>query len=191
MNTINNYWLALIFCSVTANATDGITVPVNPFYKPVAPPSDFEPEAALCTQFSGPWQGSCDGMDGKKEIQMKIEQTDCHTLTVDGMVFRIDGMESATSNQGLGMSTGSTVLAWDQDKTKIVGSTQTIAQVLGKRKTIRYQYKNKFTMDKEGGTLRLSTEVQADTFINDFKKVNKGEMSCRLEKKIDDPKLKQ
>ncbi len=185
MRYLNKNWLAILLISVTTHALDGIVVPVNPFYKPLAPLNEPEGDTVTCTQFSGPWQGFCDGLDGKKEIQMKIEQSDCNTISVDGMSFRIDGMESSTSNQGTGMSTTSTVLAWDRDKLKIIGNTQSIGQVLGKRRTIKYQYKNKFTMEKEGTALVLNTEVQADTFANDLKKVNKGEMTCRLERKAE------
>lgn len=185
----------LVFISVSllagieAVALDGLVIPTNPFYKPQL---NIDNESLLesCAQFSGDWQGHCDGVEGKKEIQMKIDQKECQTLTVDGQVFPIDGMETGGNHQGSSMSNETTALNWDPDRNKIIGNTQSIGQRLGKRKTLKYQYKSKFSLERDQSQLLLKTEAFVDTFVNDFKRVEKSETTCKLEKKIETTKTK-
>lgn len=173
----------------SAHALESVVIPTNPFQKPHL---NVETDSALnsCAQFAGEWQGSCDGIEGKKDLQLKIDQTECTVLSVDGQMYPIDGMESAASNQGVAMTNGSTSLTWDSDKSRIIGNTQAIGQVLGKRRTLKYQYKSKFTLEKDRMALLIKTEAQADTFVNDFKKADKTESTCRLEKKTESSKIK-
>ena len=175
----------VMYLSTSALAMEGVIVPVSPFQKPYMIHENENDLVTSCAQFSGSWQGYCESNEGKKELKMTIDQKECSSISVDGTVYRIDGMESTASSQGVSMINGSTVLSWDSDKIKINGNTQKIGQILGKRKSIKYQYQNKFTLEREKLGLMLTTDSQADTFMNDFKKSDKGESICRLEKKID------
>jgi hypothetical protein len=172
-----------------AQALEGLSISANPFYKPEFA-LENEVTSNSCAQFAGEWQGSCDGAEGKKEIQMKIAQKECLSLNVDGLNFPIDGMETGASHQGSSMSNESTTLNWDPDRNKIVGNSQSNGQLLGKRKTFKYQFKSKFTMERDKSALVVKTEAFVDTFVNDFKRVEKTDSVCRLEKKSDQTKVK-
>ena len=178
-----------VLLSSSVNASQDVVLPANPFQKPLLS-VESEVAASSCTQFTGTWQGHCEGSGGKQPLQMKIDQKDCSALLVDGQSFPIDGMETAASNQGASMANGSTALTWDIYKSKIIGNTQGLGQVLGKRKTLKYQYKGKFTLEKDNSALLLKTESQAETFVNEQKKTEKTDANCRLEKTAETEKLK-
>lgn len=163
-------------------AIETISIPTNPFTKPSLT-VEADTDGATCAQFAGDWSGPCEGVDGKRELQLNIDQPDCFTMIVDGTTFRIDGMDTTISNQGSGMNTGTTAISWDSHKTKVIGQTQVQGQWLGKKKTHKFQFKNKFTIEKEGSVLLVNSDYIADTFENESKKTEKGGNLCRLAKK--------
>jgi hypothetical protein len=191
--------MGLLTSFSAAKALDGLPIPTNPFQKPLFQKSilqnslllnESESEKGVCTQFSGKWKGPCEGTEGRKSLQLIIDQVDCSNLIVDGTNYSLDGMETSATSQGGSVVNGSTALSWINDKTKLAGNTQSLGQVVGKYRTIKFLFKNKFTLEKEKDTLMLSTEAQTDTYQNDFKKIQKDESTCRLERVIDPPKDK-
>lgn len=182
------FFVQLGFISV-GFSIEQVVVPIGPFAIPFfIVESDTEVEG--CSQFTGNWYGFCDGVDGKKELHLRLEQAGCSTLSIDGVVHHINGMDVSTNHNDSQMSTMSSSLSWDTDKIKIIGHSEAMGKLIGKRRTLKFQHKTKFTFEKEKANLLLTSETQTDTFTNEIKQVTKTDNTCRLEKKIE-PKSKQ
>ena len=176
-------FLILVY-QTAASAVEKVVVPVNPFEIPELI-YDQTTEPLACVHFTGDWQGQCESTEGKKDLRLKIEQPDCESTIINGKRLPIDGMENNSTNQGLLMINQGTTLAWDKERSKIIGNVQSLGQLLGKKQIVKFHYKNKFTLEKTNKYLLVNTEGQVDTYINDTKKVDKNETLCRLEIKPD------
>jgi hypothetical protein len=176
--------VGVCFFGIAALAFDMVAVPMSPFQLPKLE-VELDGEPVTCAQFDGSWSGVCEGPEGKKDLEMVFEQRDCSLLIIDGRAYPLNGMATSANSHNAEMTNSTMALAWDADKTKIIGNGQTMGQFITKRRIIKYQHKNKFTLERDRQRILLTTEFVADTFVNDVKKVEKGEVSCRLEKKVE------
>lgn len=178
-STSTVFLIGSLLFTFRALAIDGFTFSVNPF-EFSEPSSPMEVETETCISFAGRWQGTCDGTDSKKDLQLTIEQKQCDSLTINGEEFPIDGLRSFNSSEHGVVRANSMALSWDSDKTRIIGNAQNMGQRLGKRRTFKFQYANKFSIEKEKQDLILTMTAHADSYVNETKRVDKSEMTCRL-----------
>lgn len=185
-------WIALMAWSLWMNpaqALEGLEIPTNPFVKPRWS-HNLDMESTPCTHFTGDWEGRCEGQEGSKAIQLRIDQPDCYSITVDGTPFAIDGMSVFSSSQSRQTNNDTIALSWDDEKEKLVGNNQTLGQNIGKRYISKFQTKNRFTLEMNKQNLIITSEFHSEAFGRETKKVEKGERVCKLVAKSEENKIK-